>query len=291
MPRSIVARRRRGRSSSSTANSTDARVEIARRHGAQRPLRRRARPPGRPPAWARGPRRAAGSRSIDADVVLAEGELARLLDELAAERLRRRCRPGCTASPATGYWGQALVAPPPHRPLQATGSASWPRSSSATTLLEHGFDARFLSGEDIDLRWRLRERGREDRRLARRRSSSTASRTRGTFAKGQWLADGHGSRPDDRASTASRAKLLLALPLAAGAARRSCSACCAPQPRWIPYYACFMRLQLRRAVRASWPAGARRRPERRGRVTSRAGAQRPLRVSLERARADRRQGR
>jgi hypothetical protein len=58
------------------------------------------------------------------------------------------------------------------------------------------------------------------------------------FAKGQWLADGHGFGRMVRAHGA-RAKLLIALPLAAGL-RGAAVSLARRQPRWLPYYACFV---------------------------------------------------
>lgn len=59
-------------------------------------------------------------------------------------------------------------------------------------LLEHGFDARFLSGEDIELRWRLQRAGARigvsERTIVEHRFEDDSY----DFAKGQWLADGHG---------------------------------------------------------------------------------------------------
>ena len=58
------------------------------------------------------------------------------------------------------------------------------------------------------------------------------------FAKGQWLADGHGFGRMVRAHGA-RAKLLIALPLAAGL-RGAAVSLARRQPRWLAYYACFV---------------------------------------------------
>lgn len=135
-----------------------------------------------------------------------------------------------------GYWGRALVQH--HR----TGRSRHWFGVVATVfereaLLAHGFDARFLSGEDIDLRWRLRSAGAKigvsHRTVVEHRFEDTWE-----FAKGQWLADGHGFGRMVRAH-GMRAKLLLGLPLAAGM-RGAALSLARREPRWLPYYACFV---------------------------------------------------
>jgi glycosyltransferase involved in cell wall biosynthesis len=215
-------------------DSTDATAQIARRHGA-RVLSDGGR--GLPAARLLGTRaaRAPWVALIDADVVLGDGDLARLLRE-AREEGYTALQAGLRSVSGDGYWGRALVQH--HR----TGrSRNWfgvvATVFERDALLVHGFDARFLSGEDIDLRWRLRAAG---AKIGVSRRTVVEHRFEDTwaFAKGQWLADGHGFGRMVRAH-GLRAKLLLALPLAAGA-RGAALSLLRRQPRWLPYYACFV---------------------------------------------------
>lgn len=214
--------------------STDATAELARRHGAQ-VISDGGR--GLPAARHMGAlaARADWVALIDADVVLGEGDLARLLDEARAEGYTA-LQAGLRSTSGDGYWGRALVQH--HR----TGrSRNWfgvvATVFEREALLTHGFDARFLSGEDIDLRWRLRRAGAKigvsGRTVVQHRFADTWE-----FAKHQWLADGHGFGRMVR-THGLRAKLLLGLPLAAGV-RGALLSLLRRQPRWIPYYACFV---------------------------------------------------
>jgi glycosyltransferase involved in cell wall biosynthesis len=233
--------------------STDRTVDIARAHGASVISDEGA---GLPAARFMGAQAATSPwvALIDADVVLGEGDLGRLLDETRREGYGA-LQAGLHSVSGTGYWGRALVQH--HR----TGRSRHWFGVVATVferrlLLEHGFDARFLSGEDIDLRWRLREAGvktgvsRET--VVRHRFEDTWE-----FAKGQWLADGHGF---GRMVSAHgiRAKLLLGLPLAAGI-RGVALSLLRRQPGWIPYYACFVAYNYRGLVEEV--ARSRRPPE------------------------------
>jgi glycosyltransferase involved in cell wall biosynthesis len=233
--------------------STDRTVDIARAHGASVISDEGA---GLPAARFMGAQAATSPwvALIDADVVLGEGDLGRLLDEARREGYGA-LQAGLHSVSGTGYWGRALVQH--HR----TGRSRHWFGVVATVferrlLLEHGFDARFLSGEDIDLRWRLRDAGvktgvsRET--VVRHRFEDTWE-----FAKGQWLADGHGF---GRMVSAHgiRAKLLLGLPLAAGI-RGVALSLLRRQPGWIPYYACFVAYNYRGLVEEV--ARSRRPPE------------------------------
>lgn len=213
--------------------STDGTLEIARRHGA-RILSDEGR--GLPAARRIGAEAAQAPNValIDADVVLGDGDLERLLDEFQREGYTA-LQAGLHSVSGKGYWGQALAHH--HR----TGrSRDWfgvvATIFSREVLLRHGFDERFLSGEDIDLRWRLRRAG---AKIGVSRTTVVQHRFEDTwdFAKGQWLADGHGF---GRMVSAHgiRAKLLFALPLAA-AVRGVALSLVRLQPRWIPYYVCF----------------------------------------------------
>jgi glycosyltransferase involved in cell wall biosynthesis len=172
---------------------------------------------------------------VDVDVVLRPGDLAALLDE-AARNGYTALQAGLESTSGPGYWGRALVQH--HR----TGISRHWFGLVATVMrrdafLAHGLDVEFLSGEDIELRWRLERAGERvgvsERTIVAHRFGDTFD-----FAVGQFLADGGGL-----ARTATkhgwRAAPLLGLPFAAGArgiglslARR--------QPQWIPYYATFI---------------------------------------------------
>jgi glycosyltransferase involved in cell wall biosynthesis len=213
--------------------STDGTLDIARRFGA-RILSDEGR--GLPAARLMGAEAAAAPTValIDADVVVGDGDLARLLEEFRRDGYTA-LQAGLHSVAGKGYWGQALAHH--HR----TGrSREWfgvvATLFSREALLQHGFDERFLSGEDIDLRWRLRNAG---AKIGVSRKTVVQHRFEDTwdFAKGQWLADGHGFGRMVSAHGA-RAKLLFGLPLAA-AVRGIALSIVRLEPRWIPYYACY----------------------------------------------------
>jgi len=193
---------------------------------------------GLPAARLVGTQAAASARVvlIDADVVLPAGALSALLEEFEQGGYTA-LQAGLASVSGPGYWGQALVNH--HR----TGRSKRWFGLVATifvrdSLLQHGFDPRFLSGEDIDLRWRLQQAG---ARIGV--STQTVVQHRFAvddfeFAKGQWLADGHGlGRMVGNHGLRSLA--LLGLPLAA--AVRGVALCLGRlQPRWVPYYAAFL---------------------------------------------------
>jgi hypothetical protein len=134
-----------------------------------------------------------------------------------------------------GYWGQALAQH--HR---SGRSKRWfglvATVLERETLLSFGFDPRFSSGEDIELRWRLRSAG---AKAVVSETTVVEHRFGDTFpiAKGQWLADGEGLGRMIRKHRL-RGLPLLALPLAAGLRGLGLSAL-RREPRWIPYYVCF----------------------------------------------------
>ena len=168
---------------------------------------------------------------IDVDMVLPDGALAQLLDECVHERYTA-LQAGLLSVSSSGYWGRALVAH--HR----TGRAkNWPGVSATIvardTVLRHGFDERFVSGEDIELRWRLRRAG---ARLGVSRRTIVTHRFGDTFAfaRDQWLADGRGSGRM-LGKYGWRAAGLLALPIAAGV-RGIAASLLHGQPLWLPYY-------------------------------------------------------
>jgi glycosyltransferase involved in cell wall biosynthesis len=214
-------------------NSTDATLEIARRHAATI-LSDGGR--GLPAARMLGARAAAGRfvALVDSDVLLPPGSLANLRDELVAGGFDA-IQAGLESVSGPGYWGQALAHH--HR---SGRSKHW--FGLVATVLERenllaiGFDPRFSSGEDIELRWRLRSAG---AKAVVSRTTVVEHRFGDTFpfAKGQWLADGEGLGRMIR-KHGLRGAPLLALPLAAGL-RGLVLSTFRLEPRWIPYYVCF----------------------------------------------------
>jgi glycosyltransferase involved in cell wall biosynthesis len=214
-------------------NSTDGTLMIARRHGATI-LSDGGR--GLPAARMLGAQ-AASARFValvDADVVLRPGSLARLRDELVDGGFDA-IQAGLESVSGPGYWGQALAHH--HR---SGRSKHWfglvATVLERETLLSFGFDPRFSSGEDIELRWRLRSAG---AKAVVSETTVVEHRFGDTFpvAKGQWLADGEGLARMIR-KHGLRGVPLLALPLAAGLRGLVLSAF-RREPRWIPYYICF----------------------------------------------------
>jgi hypothetical protein len=103
--------------------------------------------------------------------------------------------------------------------------------------LRIGFDDQFRSGEDIELRWRLRNEG---RRCGVSRRAVVRHRFAGddfAFAKDQFLMDGAGLGRMV-AKHRLRGTSLLVLPIAA-AARGILLSVLRGEPRWLPYYASF----------------------------------------------------
>jgi glycosyltransferase involved in cell wall biosynthesis len=214
--------------------STDRTLEIARRY----PVRVLS-DEGRGVAAARllGAKAASSGwvALIDADVVLPDGALAQLFDEYLEGRYTA-LQAGLRSVSGPGYWGRALVNH--HR---SGRSKDWfgvvATIFERSSLIEHGFDQKFLSGEDIELRWRLERAG---ARLGVSRRTVVMHRFEDTFAfaKGQWLADGAGlGRMVQKYGL--RAGLLLALPLA-GAVRGIGLSLVRGQPNWIPYYLSYV---------------------------------------------------
>jgi len=171
---------------------------------------------------------------VDADVILPDGSLAALLDEFL-DGGYAALQAGLESEAGPGYWGQALAWH--HR----TGRSRHWFGLVATImerdlLLEHGFDPDFESGEDIELRWRLRSLGAKAavsrKVIVRHRFDDTFE-----FAAGQFRADGAGLARMVRKHRLGGARLLL-LPGAA-AVRGIGLSVVRRQPRWIPYYLAF----------------------------------------------------
>jgi glycosyltransferase involved in cell wall biosynthesis len=214
--------------------STDRTVQIAREHGA---IMVSDEGRGLPAARELGARAAMSRRValIDADVVVPAGALRSLLAEFEAGHYTG-LQAGLHSVGGPGYWGRALAQH--HR----TGRSKRWFGLVATifdreALLRHGFDARFLSGEDIELRRRLRRSG---AKLGVSRETIVLHRFDDgfAFARDQWLADGRGlKRIADKEGW--RGLPVLALPLAA-AARGLAVSIGRLQPQWLPYYGCYL---------------------------------------------------
>jgi glycosyltransferase involved in cell wall biosynthesis len=215
-------------------NSSDGTLEIARRYPTT-VLSDGGR--GLPVARTLGAREAKTKyvALVDADVVLPEGSLARLLEEFRAGGYTA-LQAGLYSVGGPGYWGRALAEH--HR---SGRSRNWfglvATIFERETLLAVGFDQNFVSGEDIELRWRLAQDG---RRIGV--SSSTVVTHRFgddtfAFARDQFAMDGRGLAEMVR-KHGWRGARLLALP-AAAAVRGIGLSLVRLRPQWVPYYVCF----------------------------------------------------
>ena len=172
---------------------------------------------------------------VDADVVFPDGGLAGLLEEFTAGGYAA-LQAGLWSVGGPGYWGRALAHH--HR----TGrSRSWfglvATIVERDRMLQTGFDERFRSGEDIELRWRLRQAG---LKTGVSRKVVVEHRFAGDdfrFALDQFLMDGFGLGRMVR-KHGLRGIRLLALP-AAAAARGVALSVARLEPGWVPYYAAF----------------------------------------------------
>jgi glycosyltransferase involved in cell wall biosynthesis len=171
---------------------------------------------------------------IDVDVVLPAGSLAQLLEEFKADGYTA-LQAGLHSVGDGEYWGEALANH--HR----TGrSKNWfglvATIFEREQLLLHGFDDRFSSGEDIELRWRLEQAGHKigvsERTVVEHRFEAGWD-----FARGQWRADGKGlARMVSKHGL--RGTVLLGMPLAGGLRGIGLSLL-RRQPKWVPYYLCY----------------------------------------------------
>jgi glycosyltransferase involved in cell wall biosynthesis len=172
---------------------------------------------------------------VDADVIFPDGAVAALVREFEDGRYVA-LQAGQESVGGPAYWGRALAHH--HR----TGrSRNWfglvATVFERDELLRTGFDDAFRSGEDIELRWRLRSSG---RCAAVSRNVFVQHRFAGddfAFAKDQFLMDGFGLGLMVRRHGARGLRLAL-LP-AAAAARGMVLSSLRGEGRWIPYYGAF----------------------------------------------------
>jgi glycosyltransferase involved in cell wall biosynthesis len=174
---------------------------------------------------------------VDVDVVLHAGALQDLLVEAETSGFTA-LQAGLESTSGRGYWGRALAQH--HRSGVSKGWFGLVATLfEREAFLRHGLDASFMSGEDIELRWRLERAGLRigvsTRTVVEHRFGDTFE-----FAKGQFLADG-GGLARMAAKHGVRAIPLLALPLAA-AGRGLLLSIVRRQPQWIPYYLTFAAL-------------------------------------------------
>jgi glycosyltransferase involved in cell wall biosynthesis len=172
---------------------------------------------------------------VDADVVLPPGALTALRQEFLAGRYTALQAGLCSVS-GPGYWGRALANH--HR----TGrSRRWfglvATVMERDVLLAVGYDQRFGSGEDIELRWRLRHAGRRIGVSSHVFAEHRFAEDTFSFARSQFLMDGTGLGLMVRKHGARGLPLLL-LPAAAGV-RGTVLSLARRQPRWLPYFAAF----------------------------------------------------
>lgn len=214
--------------------STDRSREVARANGA-----RVLSDGGRGLPWARtlGAREASTRfvLLVDADVVFTDGQVAALLREFVSGGYDA-LQAGLRSVGGPGYWGRALAHH--HR----TGrSRRWfglvATLAEREVVLRTGFDERFRSGEDIELRWRMRRAG-----LRTGVSGTVVVEHRFAadtfaFARDQFLMDGFGLGRMIRTHGWQGARLA-ALP-AAAAVRGVLLSLVHREPRWVPYYAAF----------------------------------------------------
>lgn len=171
---------------------------------------------------------------IDVDVVLHPGALVALREEALLGRYAA-LQAGQDSTSGDGYWGRALV----HHHRSGI-SRKWfglvATLFDRETFLRHRPDRAFLSGEDIEMRWRLERAGLRigvsEQTIVEHRFGDSFD-----FAKGQFLADG-GGLARMVAKHGLRATPLLVLPMAA-AARGVTLSLVRRQPQWIPYYLTF----------------------------------------------------
>ena len=214
--------------------STDRTVDIALAAGA-----RVLSDEGRGLPWARTLGvKSSGTRwvlLVDTDVVLGPTGVADLLTELV-EGGYDALQAGLESVGGPGYWGQALAHH--HR----TGrSRNWfgvvATLVDRDLMLDVGFDDSFKSGEDIELRWRMRENGLRTAVSSRVLVEHRFAADDFDFARDQFLMDGTGLGRMIRKHGWHGVKLAF-LPVAA-AVRGIALSLAEGQPRWLRYYGAF----------------------------------------------------
>ena len=172
---------------------------------------------------------------VDVDIIWGEGGLQSLYDEFILGQYDG-LQAGLVSITGTGYWGQALAY------HHNTGrSKQWPGVMATLFRKQifeyYPFDERFRSGEDIELRWRLKQAG-----LKMGVSSQTIVKHQfgDTYAvaRDQWEQDGQGLGRMV-AKYGLPAASLLAIP-AAGCVRGVLLSLMRLQPKWIPYFFSYL---------------------------------------------------
>ncbi len=172
---------------------------------------------------------------VDADVVLPDGALAGLLAELI-DGSYSALQAGLHSVGGPGYWGRALAQH--HRwGLSKSWFGLVATIFERERLLEIGFDDRFVSGEDIEIRWRMAETGHKVGVSTQIVVTHRFGDDSFSFAWDQFSMDGRGLAAMV-AKKGWRGARLLGLP-AAAAARGVVISLLRLQPQWIPYYLCF----------------------------------------------------
>nr|WP_218063260.1 glycosyltransferase [Arthrobacter sp. SDTb3-6] len=190
---------------------------------------------------------------IDADVLVPAGALETLLSEFTSGHYDGLQFALASHSDSDDYWGRALAWHHNHSRVREwfCVCATLMRRD---LLLEFGFDEDLRSGEDIELRVRLKEAG---ARLGVSRTTTVAHRFSGGFdnARDQWVQDGAGLART-AAKHPSRAGWVVALPLLATV--RGAGLSLAHAPRYLPYWAGFLGYNYQSMV-SEWMHGTRAR--------------------------------
>jgi glycosyltransferase involved in cell wall biosynthesis len=170
---------------------------------------------------------------VDSDVVLRDGALAALLSEFMSGGFDA-LQAGLASVSGPGYWGRALAS------HHNTGRSRHWFGLAATVckrevLIECPLDARFASGEDIDLRWRLSQAGFRigvsGRTFVTHRFGDSFE-----FARDQFRADGAGLA---RMAVTHRGGPALFLLPAAATLRGICVTTVRARPQFVPYYLAY----------------------------------------------------
>ncbi|HEX2259056.1 MAG TPA: glycosyltransferase [Actinomycetota bacterium] len=172
---------------------------------------------------------------VDADLVVNEADLEQLLREFVTGGYVG-LQAGLRSVSGKGYWSRALANHHRYgfsRTWFGLGMTVFEREQ----LLQLGFDRDFFSGEDIELRLRLKDLG---ARTGVSRKTVAVHRFQDgfMFARRQWVADGTGLARVIR-KRGFRAWWLVGVPLASGVWGMIVSLI-RLQPQWIPYFLCYL---------------------------------------------------